>query len=119
MVDGVAYFALVESYRKEGKVRQRTLYSLGRESNFDPWIARAEKQIAHLKKPEILALAPMIGRGEYARAVHQANVWLAELLDWKARLEKCSEKITSATTRENSLENSTSATTATQIEVDG
>lgn len=98
IVRGVTYFALVENYRKDGKVRQRSLYSLGRESSFDPWIERAEKQLERQKSPQGLMLAGIIGRAEYLRMVLDTQNWLDTLRAWKAKLEKCSETEHFATT---------------------
>jgi hypothetical protein len=46
IVRGITYYALVESYRSEGKVRQRTLLSLGRNPTLE---AAITKEIGYIE----------------------------------------------------------------------
>jgi hypothetical protein len=88
IVNGTTYYAVVESYRKDGKVRQRTLFSMGRDSSFDPNIDRLTKHIADLKaNPELLAMLPMVGlNGRRVIAEHEER--LKVLQDWKGVVTK-------------------------------
>jgi hypothetical protein len=47
VIKGVTYYALVESYRKDGKVRQRILFSLCRQPTFEAAIERQSRRIAY------------------------------------------------------------------------
>jgi hypothetical protein len=88
IVKGVTYHALVESYRKDGKVRQRTLYSLGRGSSFDVLIEEDTERLAHYKKPETCAMAAMAGiKSLHLSTIIETEKRIEVLRDWKARLE--------------------------------
>ena len=115
VVKGVTYYALVESYRKDGKVRQRILCSLGRESDLEVLIERAAEELADLKKPETCALAAMAGmKSFHLTAIIETEKRLEALKDWKAKFEKGRTVIPIATTEDvvpSSPENVDFATT--------
>ena len=51
VVKGVTYYSLVESYRQDGKVRQRTLLYLCRHPNLGAAIEREMQHLAFLRNP--------------------------------------------------------------------
>ena len=87
IVRGVTYYALVESYRKNGKVRQRILCSLGRQCSLDHLIDRAERDVADWTNPDdMLKLAAAMCGSKPEERLARALNRLERLRTWKAEL---------------------------------
>lgn len=75
IVRGVVYYAVVETYREDGKVRQRLLDSLGTDPDLDRHI---EWLMEHLADQ----------RYEKPTDLRKAKARLGRLQKWKVRLKK-------------------------------
>jgi hypothetical protein len=89
IVRGVSYYALVESYREKGKVRQRILCALCRDSTLDAAIARAIRHLAFWRRENERWTARDGRPSDYAIAtISESEQRIKVLQDWKERSDR-------------------------------